>query len=304
MDGEKVAFDYFYGQQSEQFSFYKIPKLLCTDERFDDLSSEAKLLYGILLDRMSLSAKNGWLDEKGRVYIIFTIEQIMEAMHCADNKATKLLAELEHKAGLIDRKRLGQGKPNLIYVKNFISETGLTPEKCSGERLQNRENHDSGFVKTTIPEAPKSRCNNTDINKTEYSDTDLISSKEVNDEVRQRKSMEKYFREVLSFDSLLQEYPMEQDTLEGILLLLVDTCCTNRQQIRIAGDVKPAETVKSVLMKLNGEHIRFVLKCLSENTTRIRDPKQYLLAALYNAPATMSVYFQSWVNHDMASGLV
>lgn len=126
--------DYFYGSQAEQFSFYRIPKALFTDERFRSISAEAKVLYGILLDRMSLSQKNGWLDDTDRVYIIFTTQDIMDAIDCADQKATKLLSELEQKAGLIERKRQGLGKPNLIYVKNFIGS--------SESRFKNRENHD------------------------------------------------------------------------------------------------------------------------------------------------------------------
>ena len=118
-----MAYDYFYGQQSEQFSFYRIPKILFSQDKFWNVSTDAKLLYGILLDRMNLSARNGWLDEAGRVYIIFTIEEIKESLGCAEKKAVKLLDELEKKAELIERKRQGLGKPNLIYVKNFISES-------------------------------------------------------------------------------------------------------------------------------------------------------------------------------------
>ena len=114
-------YDYFYGIQAEQFSFYRIPKLLFTHPVFKGMSTEAKNLYGILLDRMNLSAKNNWIDEEGRVYIIFTVDEIMEALGCAEQKAIKLLSEMDTKAGLIERKRQGLGKPNLIYVKNFIS---------------------------------------------------------------------------------------------------------------------------------------------------------------------------------------
>jgi len=114
-------YDYFYGIQAEQFSFYRIPKLLFTHPVFKGMSTEAKNLYGILLDRMNLSAKNNCIDEEGRVYIIFTVDEIMEALGCAEQKAIKLLSELDTKAGLIERKRQGLGKPNLIYVKNFIS---------------------------------------------------------------------------------------------------------------------------------------------------------------------------------------
>ena len=111
--------DYFYGRSSELFSFYRIPKLLFQDSRFQLLSTDAKTLYGILLDRMSLSVKNHWLDEQSRVYIIFTTEEIMEALSCANQKACRLMLELEKDAGLIERKRQGLGKPSLIYVKKF-----------------------------------------------------------------------------------------------------------------------------------------------------------------------------------------
>ena len=109
-----MTLDYFYGQAGELFSFYRIPKALFQESRFQNLSTDAKTLYGILLDRMSLSAKNGWLDEQGRVFIIFTIEDVKRALCCADNKATKLLRELEE-FGLIERKRRGLGKPSLVY---------------------------------------------------------------------------------------------------------------------------------------------------------------------------------------------
>ena len=87
--------DYFYGQSSELFSFYRIPKLLFQDSRFQPLSTDAKTLYGILLDRMSLSARNGWLDKAGRVFIIYTVQEVQDSLGCADKKATKLLRELE-----------------------------------------------------------------------------------------------------------------------------------------------------------------------------------------------------------------
>ena len=114
-------YDYFYGPQADQFNFIRIPAVLFSKEEFKCLSSEAKVLYGILLKRMDLSAKNGWFDEQGRVYIIFTQEEVMETLNCGNQKAVKLMDELEEKIGLIERKRQGQGKPNLIFVKNFLS---------------------------------------------------------------------------------------------------------------------------------------------------------------------------------------
>lgn len=291
-------FDYFYGAQAEQFSFYRVPKVLFTREQFKQLSAEAKILYGIMLDKLDLSVKNKWVDEKGRVYIIYTIEQIMEDMNCADQKATKLLDELEKKCGLIERKRQGLGKPNLIFVKNFI--TGV--EGSMMARIQNRENHDSGAVNITTADYPKSRGINTNHNNTENSDINPIQSGFDEDGMCERNEYERYFRESLSIDVLLRENLGEEETILGILDLMVDVCCFKRSVIRIAGDDKPLAVVKSRFMKLNAEHIRYVLKCLSENTTRVRNIRQYLLTALYNAPATIRPFYQAWVNNDMATG--
>ena len=291
-------FDYFYGAQAEQFSFYRVPKVLFTREQFKQLSAEAKILYGIMLDKLDLSVKNKWVDEKGRVYIIYTIEQIMEDMNCADQKATKLLDELEKKCGLIERKRQGLGKPNLIFVKNFI--TGV--EGSMMARIQNRENHDSGAVNITTADYLKSRGINTNHNNTENNDINPIQSGFDEDGMCERNEYERYFRESLSIDVLLRENLGEEETILGILDLMVDVCCSKRSVIRIAGDDKPLAVVKSRFMKLNAEHIRYVLKCLSENTTRVRNIRQYLLTALYNAPATIRPFYQAWVNNDMATG--
>ena len=152
-------FDYFYGQSGEMFSYFRVPKILFRDIKFKDLSTDAKTLYGILLDRMGLSVKNGWLDEQGRVYIIFPVQEVMDALGCADNKATKLFRELE-KFGLIERKRRGLGKPNLIYVKNFADP-----------RFRNREKNGSGAADSAQQETAKSRGNKTEWNNTEMSET-------------------------------------------------------------------------------------------------------------------------------------
>lgn len=291
-----MAYDYFYGQQSEQFSFYRIPKILFSQDKFWNVSTDAKLLYGILLDRMNLSARNGWLDEAGRVYIIFTIEEIKESLGCAEKKAVKLLDELEKKAELIERKRQGLGKPNLIYVKNFISE--------SVERqFLNCQNDNSATFQNTIQDLSKAQGNNTDIKNTDLSDTNSIFPSENcgkengNEEYQQ---YYQYFYEQLGMEYLQQDYPYDVDRLENILELVVETVCSKRQIIRIGGDDRPIEVVKSRFMKLNSEHIRYVMDCFKENTTKIRNIRQYMLASLYNAPTTIESYFDALVRHDMA----
>lgn len=134
----KIQFDYFQGMEAEQYSFYRVPKILFTEEYFKTLTCEAKVLYGLMLDRMSLSVKNHWNDKEGKVYIIFTVEEIAELMNCGTQKAVRLIKELDVKEGigLIEKKRLGLGKPNVIYVKNFMTE-----KKIVGQVDENRIIH-------------------------------------------------------------------------------------------------------------------------------------------------------------------
>ena len=254
---------------------------------------------------MSLSARNGWLDEEGRVYIIFSVEDIMTSMGCANQKAAKLLYELESKCSLIERKRQGLGKPNLIYVKNFVTPSESHFKKC--------ENHDSGSVKITSQESLKSHANNTENNNTEFSDTEsfLFTSfredhtrEPKRSEADQRQQYKDLIMENISYDTLLCDYPYDNDILSEILELMVDVVCTTKPTVRISGDDKPAEVVRSQFLKLDSEHIRFVMGGLKENTTRIRNMRQYLLATLYNAPLTIGNYYRSLVSHDMSEGLI
>ena len=194
-------FDYFYGQSGEMFSYFRVPKILFRDIRFKDLSTDAKTLYGILLDRMSLSVKNGWLDGQGRVYIIFPIQEVMDALGCADNKATKLFRELEN-AGLVERKRRGLGKPNLIYVKNFADP-----------RYRNRDKNDSGNADSGEQDAAKQRGNKTEWNNTEMSETDPFFS-EKGDGADERTRLEEYFSQSLEVDLLLRLCPDDEDTMK------------------------------------------------------------------------------------------
>ncbi|MBR2528410.1 MAG: replication initiator protein A, partial [Blautia sp.] len=240
--------------------------------------------------------RNGWRDDQDRVYIIFTIAEITESMNCGNKKAIQLLDELEHKAGLIERKRQGLGKPNLIYVKSFYR----TVDKYGERHFLKCQNDTSGSVKATSLEVSESHSNKTNDKKTDLNDTDpsFLPGRESkrNDAYAQ---YEAYFREELEIPILIQGNRTEKETLEGILDLLAETCSSGRKTIRIAGDDKPIEIVKGRLMKLNSLHIQYVLDCLKENTTYVRDMKQYLLTTLFNAPVTIDSYYQARVNHDM-----
>ena len=139
----------------------------------------------------------------------------------------------------------------------------------------NRDNDDSGTGENTFQDPVKLRCNKTERNNTEISDTDPIYSDE-NDWMSEREQLEEYFSQSLEVDLLLRLCPDDEDTIYQIMDLLVDTCATKRKTLRIAGDDKPAEVVRSHFMKLNADHIHFVLKCLAENSSPIRNMKQYL----------------------------
>lgn len=168
-------------------------------------------------------------------------------------------------------------------------------------------------MKITDQESLKSRSNNTDKNDTDFSDTDSFPFTSFRrDHGREAKGNEAALREQyreliaenIAYDTLLTDYPYEQDTLEEILELLVDVVCTTKSSVRISGDDKPSEVVRSQFLKLNSEHIRFVVGGLKENTTRIRNMRQYLLATLYNAPLTIGNYYRSLVSHDMSEGFI
>ncbi len=400
---QKIQFDYFRGMEAEQYSFYRVPKVLFTAECFKSLSCEAKVLYGLMLDRMSLSIKNRWFDDEDRVYIIFTVDEIAELMNCGTQKAVKMIKELDTRngIGLIEKKRLGLGKPNVIYVKNFMikeipnqlmktdnvqkQEEHFTEETVMGEnagkiadmqsegniqeeianlqkqeeergksaisqncenhhskivkitnqelsesQFKNSENHNSGMMKTTnqefpesqfnnyenqnsgmmkmeIQEFPKSQSNKTDINKTDFSETDIIESYQIQSGSLVSHDKRDVIEEMKIYRELIQErieykYHEQEDVDELVELMVEVMMMPDDSTIRIAGVDKPVALVKNRFMKLNYSHIEYVLFCLHRNTTKVGNIKAYLLTTLYNAPLTISNYYQAEVNHDMYGG--
>lgn len=285
-----MEFGYFSENQSEQYVFFRMPKIMFGGGMFKGISRDGKVLYGLLLDRVSLSRENGWIDDEGHVYVIFTLESIQMAMDCSDKSATKYLSELED-FGLIERIRRGQGKPDIIYVKNFSDPKNL--------QVKTRNNYGSGIVKNPVQDSYNLRPNYTNNNNTEVNNTNPILSGD-----EDRMGYEAYLEEQLGIEALKNDYPYETETLEGIKDLILDIVCSKRKTILIAGDEKPVDVVKGRFMKLDMEHIRYVMNCMQENTAKIRNIKQYLLAALYNAPATIDSYYRAEVSHDMATGKI
>ena len=285
-------YDYYYGAEAEQFTFYRIPKVLFEADGVKDISTDAKLLYGLMLYRMQLSAKNEWLDENGRVYIYFTLKQIMAAMGCARQKAVHLLDELENDANLIERDRTGLNKPNRIFVKNFL---GVVRKS----NFQEYENQTSGSSKIKPQEVWKSNSNNNDIN-TEYSDNNpIVSEPDGSDAMEEYNTYERIIKENLDYDILIHDQHYDRRDIDEIISLMVDVMTSHKGTVRISGDDKPIEVVKSRFMKLNYMHIEYVLDGMKDNPVKVRNIRAYLLASLYNAPATINNYYSALVNHDL-----
>jgi hypothetical protein len=302
-------YGYHYGNEAEQYTFYRLPKALFTNERYKDLSDGAKILYGLMLDRMSLSVKNGWLDGQDRVYIIFTLEDVQEYMKCKHDKGIKMFAELdtEKGVGLIERVRQGQGKPAIIYVRKFFDTAEvLTSEKPKSALLESR-NQD--FGKT---EPIKNNISNINFSDTDFIDNNSIPFHSPREDA-ERKGTEatntqafEIYRDIirgnLDYDIMIERYKHDVERIDGIVDIELETVCTAKKTLRIAGDDYPAELVKAKFMKLDGGHLEFVLDCMKKNTTEIRNIKKYLLAVLFNAPSTIDSYYTSLVAHDMADG--
>ena len=358
---EPIQFDYFRGLEAEQYNFYRVPKILFTGECFRALSCEAKVLYGLMLDRMNLSIKNQWIDEENRPYIFFTQEEVMEYMNCKSQKATKLFHELDSKSGigLIEKRRLGLGKPNVIYVKNFMSQSvkqSRIDENVAGNlektqmfenqisrdlkieqpeirksniqkfenqisgnlnieqpeirksNIQKFENQISGDLKIKQPEIRKSNSNNTDNNKTDYSETNPIhlsadSTQQKNDGMDLMDEVQIYTNIVKSnieYDTVWINTPeKDRKYVDEMVELMVEMLCIKKDPILIAGAEYPCQLVKSKLLKIDSSHIEYILWSLKKNTTKIRNIKAYLLTCIFNAPSTIHNFYHAEVNHDL-----
>ena len=381
-----MRFDYYYGSQADQFSFIRIPRVMIKDPAFVKLSAYAKLLYSVLLDRMSLSSKNGWFDEENRVYIVYPVTEVQDDLGIGKKKAMEVIAELVE-FGLLEKKRRGQGLPSLLYVKSFMTgienskleeteqvcpevselvsqESGvlgtdvfdpthqdmenIKPQETAGltsmaenmpatqelskqEHLARHGQAGSEVPNRALQEIPESTLqevskpvllevskpaplmSKTDNNYTyrnyilsHHIDTGSTAQSGQPDAMRcdenaaqKIQAYQELIHENIRYDDLCAEHQYDRERIDGIVDLIMETVLGKDEQIRIASNLYPAEIVRSKFLKLGYEHIDYVLDCLDSNTTKVRNIKKYLLAALFNAPSTMKGYYQAEVNHDM-----
>lgn len=311
-----MVFDY-YGIEAKQFTFLRIPKVLFTEERFKGLSLEAKVLYGLLLDRLSLSMKNGWLDDDNRVFIHYTLENIMEDLGYSSGKCVKIMQEFDDKKGigLIERKKQGLGKPDSIYVKNFmklIGENENEPSKSAEtEDLQNLQVKTfsvdkSGVISDATSDFQDLKANNTDIKHIEFSNTESFNpsgestNTPLSDRMDEIDSYKQLIRDNIEYDHHMKyDRVRDKELYQELYELICDIVCVRRKTVHIGKTDYPYEVVKSRFLKLDSSHLEYVIESLNNTTSEIRDIKAYLLTALYNAPSTINTYWTQRVQHDM-----
>ena len=304
---EKPVFKYFHGKEADLYTFYRIPKQLFTNDFFKTLSTDAKVLYGLMLDRMSLSIKNNWFDAQNRAYIYFSIEDTMQLLNCKKNKAVQTIAELDSKQGigLIEKKRQGQGKPTIIYVKSFsipeknaeMDYQGTDPEVGKTNFKITEKQTSKGLYQQHL-EVLKTNPNKNYLNNNNLNNTETYHIQSM-DGITDMNGYATLIKGNLEMDILRQNHPYDQELIEGLYSLILETVLMKGDKILIAGNTYPLELVKSKFLKLDSGHIEYVMDCFLKNTTKVRNIKKYLMAALFNAPTTIGGYYQAEVNHDM-----
>ena len=292
---------YFYGDEAMQFTYFRIPCQLITHPRFKHLSTDSKLLYGMLLDRMSLSIKNEWYDDTGRVYIYYTVDEECSNLNCGRDKAMRLL---------IERKKQGQGKPTRIYVKRFTTqEIPPQPEKkpeppAPPPGVEFADVQKSDFPTSRRRKNPPQEVEETDPNQTKRNQLDFIqpdpsiyppapSGRQMGID---RCEVREEVKENIEYEHLRQELPY--DDVESLLELIVDVLSSTASTIRIGGEVLPVDAVRRRFRQLDSEHIKYIIDSMSQTTTKINNIRAYLLTALYNAPITIGPYYSAAVRHD------
>ena len=299
---QTITFDYIYGSQSESFNFYRIPRLLITGERFQGLSTDAKLLYGLMLDRMDLSAKNGWYDSQGRVYIYYSLDEIQTNLNCGHDKAVKMLAELDigKGIGLIERVKQGQGRPARIYVKQFTSarvqdeelppgEMNITDAERRSQEVSNPEVQTSGNQTFRLPEnrsldSGKAEGNHTNTNYPyrNYLNQSINLTADPEMKFEDRSAVRSALKENIGYPHLAERYTRED--VNELVELLCDVLCSSKATIRVGGTELSADLVKERFWSLRQPHIEYVFEQMNENTRKIHNIRGYLLTVLYHTP--------------------
>lgn len=313
-----MQFDYFYGNEAEQFTFYRIPKILITSPHFKKISDSAKLLYGLMLDRMSLSIRNGWLDDDNRAYIFFTTNDVMEQMCCGTEKATKMLTELDSEKGigLIERVKQGQGKPAIIYLKKFyeLEDTARSTKLSEIEsqdfqesKVKTFENRKTRLSEIESLEFRKSKCNYNNINNTDINYIYPINQDNYNiqnsDTKTEEEWIDRYTKTVdeiktqIDYDYLINH--AECDIVDEVVNIMAEVMTVYRPKYKIEGDFIEYNAVVNKFRQITSQKLEICLLAYSRKIQRIKNPKAYWISTLYNIPLTSGIVLQNMINSDI-----
>jgi len=289
--------------------FYQMPKFLFEDD-FRDLSNDARVLYALMRDRHDLSLSNQWFNDENEVYIIFTRAE-MESLLGRSERTVKKAVEQLKAMGLMEEQTQGLNRPNIIFLTAVDLENN-GPVKITGPdpqilRTQNLKNYGSGGVDITGQEPQILRTNQTNQNQTKNNHTennqsinqlDVIDVIDIDEPIENMENVIHHIRESISYEILKERYP-DEAMIDTLYELICDTVTTTKKTIRIGMEEKSAGTVRSVFMKLNSQHIEYVMRCFKQTTRKVNNIKAYLTTALYNAPTTMQPYYTNQVNSDL-----
>ncbi len=306
-----MIYDYFYGAESEMFSFFRIPRNLFFDPHFKPLSTDAKLLYGLLLDRMSLSASNQWFDEAGRVYIYFPVSEVEEKMNCAHEKAGKMLRELDS-IGLIERVKRGQGKPTIIYVKQFIGKEdnsaqsrppktgGADSRKSEVKAVENRPARQpvSGGqdIRKSNGNYNKNNQNNQNHTYSSYTDPSIFPSADTQGNLDPdtidamdgfNDDSEESVRERIEYEPLTEIY--DAKLVDNVVSIICDVLTTPQETYHINKRDIDGRRVVERFRRLDRVLVEYVLDKYLSTPKRKRNIRGYLISMLYNAEPTIEL---------------
>jgi len=295
---EKLNVPNFKASRAISYTFYQIPKELITNKLFKEIDYGSKILYGLLLNRVSLSAQNpDFIDKNGDVYVIYTIEQIMEDMSCSKPTAVNMLKQLDN-IGLIEKHRQGQGKPSMIYVKDFGAVDFMKSKKLTSESKKNKleevkkidrsnnDNRKNNLRKNDISIYPTQDEAVADKQEPAEAETiDMIDN-------TKKETIRETVADKICLGDLVIEYPDKKEKIMELYQMICDVLAGDKADtIRIAKKQIPIATVKRAFASLDKSHIIYVLGCLEKNGNNINNnAKGYIITALFNSIHSIGYY--------------
>ena len=307
---------YYYfnkNNKNTNHNFIKFPNELMSNSLYKGISCEAKLLYALMLDRTSISLDNGWKDEKDRVYIFFSIQSIMEYFGCSKPKAIKTLKELEE-VDLVYKKKQGQGKNDIIYVKKLAGSKLKVEEAKDAQEQQEEQKevepkqqrkkkvvffYSSRSKKFTCRSKEKElqEVKNIASNKTKYNHNNSMYDRSIYQDMRKmdKDKIEVYENELkknIEFDLLVNDFG--QDTVQPLVNIMLDALMTKKKEFAGIN----TELFRNRIWKLRMNHIQYAIWGLRNTKAKINNIYAYVAKTLYQATTTESYYFTTLLNYN------